>query len=786
MTYIGKALKRKHDPRILTGNGSYIGDIHPEGTLTAGFLRSPHAHARVVDMDLEEARAMSGVVAVFGPNDAKDFPSLPLIFPNPNLTPVTQLPLNPVVHHVGEPVAMVVAKNRYVVEDAIDIIKVKYEKMPSVAHLDDVAKEDAPLAHEHLESNVAARFTQAVGDAKETMKEADVVVNHRFKIGRVSCLPIETRGLLASWNTEGNETRLTVQAATQSQHEMRNILSEMFHISENQVRVIAPDVGGAFGAKAIFYVEDFLVPWAAKKVGAPVKWIEDRMEHMQSCIHEREQYHEASLGVTKEGKIVAVYDHMQANNGAYVPWGVVVPIMTSTLIPGPYKVPNYHCDCTVYYTNTVPLAPFRGAGRPQAALILNRLLDLAADKLGMDPLEIKHKNLIEKHEFPYRTGLQSRDGSPQIYDSGDYKTMLEKVSELGDYKSWRKKQKEFRKKGRYLGIGVVSSIENTGYGTFEGSTIRVEGNGDISVISSASTQGQSHETTLAQVAAEVFNISLEKVHVREGDTSLIAYGTGTFASRVATIVGTAVYEASIKLKNKLLMLGSDLLGVDSDDVDMKDGFVKVKDDKIGALPTNAKIRVSFAELAFAGKGGIPGSTFTYSITPGLEETYFYHPEAAAVTSMADIAVVEVDPDSLGIKILNYATVHDNGTMLNPMVVKGQIQGGISNGIGTALYEEIVYDKEGQLLTSTLMDYLVPSATEIPDMDVGHMETPSPLNPLGIKGAGESGTIPVPALIQAAVEDALSESGVKLENIPIKPTELNELITKIKKEAQPIK
>src|SRR5699024_458592 len=425
----------------------------------------------------------------------------------------------------------------------------------------------------------------------------------------------------------------------------------MFNISYNPVRVIASDVGGAFGAKAIFYVEDFVVPWAAKKVGAPVKWVEDRMEHMQSCIHEREQYHEASLGVTKEGEIISVYDEMLANNGAYVPWGVVVPIMTSTLIPGPYKVPNYQCDCTVYYTNTVPLAPFRGAGRPQAALILNRLLDLAADQLGMDPMEIKRKNLIEKHQFPYRTGLKSRDGSPQVYDSGDYKALLEKVSEASDYQQWREKQKEYRQEGRFIGIGVVSSIENTGYGTFEGATIRVEGNGDVLVYTSAATQGQSHETTFAQIVADVFKLSPEKIHVKQGDTSLISYGSGVFASRIGTIVGTAVYQASNKIKEKLLQLGSDLLDVTVDDVDMDEGYVFIKKHKRSKLLTGEKTNVSFAELAYIGKGGVPGSTFNYSITPGLEETKFYNPKAAAITSMADIAIVEVDPKSMGIKIL---------------------------------------------------------------------------------------------------------------------------------------
>jgi CO/xanthine dehydrogenase Mo-binding subunit len=774
MKYIGKAEKRKDDPRLLSGQGKYIGDIQKKGTLIAAFLRSPHAHAKITDIELENAKQIPGVVAVFGP-DEEDFPPLPLTFPNPNLTPVTQKPLNSVVHHVGEPVAMVVAENRYVAEDALDAIKVTYDPLPSVATLEDVRKEDAPLAHDHLESNVAATINQSVGDAESAMKEADVVVSHKFEIGRVSCLPIETRGLIAEWNEQGPESTLEVYAATQSQHEMRNNLANLFAIDVNRIRVKAPDVGGAFGAKAIFYVEDYLVPWAARKVGAAVQWIEDRMEHMMSSIHEREQLHEAKLGVTKEGKIVAVHDVMLANNGAYVPWGVVVPIMTASLIPGPYKVPNYLCEGTVYYTNTVPLAPFRGAGRPQAALILNRLLDLAADKLGMDPLEIKRKNLIEKHEFPYRTGLLARDGSPQIYDSGDYKKMVGKMADVGEYDKWRKLQKEYRDEGRLIGIGVTACIENTGYGTFEGATVRVELDGHITILTGASTQGQSHETTLAQVAAEVFDVPLEMITVREGDTSVFPHGAGTFASRIATIVGSAVYTAATKVKEKAFEIVSDLWEIDIEEVEMKDGKVFVKNSALNKLESDAQMSISLADLSFISRGGIPGSTFNHPVTPALEYTEYNAPKGAAVTSMADMAVVEIDPKSLEIKVLNYTTVHDNGRILNPVVVKGQIQGGISNGLGTALYEEVIYDDRGQLLTSSLMDYLVPTATEIPDMEIDHIETLSPLNPLGIKGAGESGTIPVPALIQAAIEDALSDWGVKLEKIPIKPSYLHQVL-----------
>lgn len=767
MKYLGKAMKRKVDPRLIRGNGCYIADLSIPGTLTAAFLRSPHAHARILALNLDQARKLPGVIAVYGLEEG--LPSLPLLFPHPSLIPVTQRPFDSVVHHVGEPVAMVIAESRYIAEDALDLIDVVYERLPAVAHLEDALKTDSALAHQHLQSNVAAHFQQKVGDAEAAMKEAPVVVHHRFKIGKVSCLPIETRGLLAKWNLHGPEEMLEVHASTQSQHEMKNILAKLLGVTENQVRVQAPDVGGGFGAKAIFYVEDFLIAWAARKVNTPVRWIEDRMEHMMSSIHEREQMHEASLGVTLEGKIIAVMDSMVANTGAFVPWGIIVPIMTSTLIPGPYKVPNYFCDAKVLYTNTVPLAPFRGAGRPQGALILNRLLDQAAKKLNMDPIEIRRRNLIHADEFPYKTGLLARDGNPQVYDSGDYHRVLNDAVKLGKYEYWRSKQEEFKAQGRYIGIGIAAAIENTGFGSFEGATVRVEINGEITVLTSAATQGQGHETTLAQVAAEVLDVPLEQVTVRQGDTSLITYGTGTFASRIATIVGTAVYKASLGIKEKAGIIAAHKLNIEPRKLELKDGHYQLID--------QPSTRISLGQLAHEARGLFPGSTFSYPITPGLEVTDYFAPAGAAVSSMADIAVVEVDPQTCKITILDYTSIHDNGRLLNPLVVLGQIHGGIATGIGTALYEEIVYDKEGQLLTSTLMDYLVPSACEIPDMNVGHVETPSPLNPLGLKGAGESGAIPVPAALQSAVEDALREWNVKVENIPVKPSHLKELIRK---------
>lgn len=770
MKYIGKALKPKNPSRLIRGEGRYIADLQIEGTLDAAFLRSPHAHAEIISINLEEARQLPGVLGVFGPEEGKDFPNLPLLFPSPKLTPVTQKPLNKFIHHVGEPVAVVVAENRYIAEDAIDLIQVDYEPLPAVVDLHGALKEPN-LTHRQLDSNVAAHIISSVGNAEEAMKEADLVVKQDFNIGRVSCLPIETRGLLAKWDYNATDAKLDVYAATQSQHEMRNTLAKLLELQDHQVRVIAPDVGGAFGAKAVFYVEDFIIPWVAREVGAPVRWIEDRNEHMQSAIHEREQLHEASLGVTKEGEIVAVIDKMLANNGAYVPWGVIVPIMTSSLIPGPYKVPNYLCDLNVLYTNTVPLAPYRGAGRPQAAVILNRLLDKAAKQLNMDPVEIRRKNLIQKDEFPYETGLLSRDGSPQVYDSGDYEKLVEKAIRVGKYDHWRKLQKEYKREGRYIGIGFAVAIKNSGYGSFEGATVRVEGDGSITIFSGASNQGQSHETTLAQVAAEVFDMPVENITVKEGDTSLISYGTGTFASRIATIVGTAVYNASQEIKEKMLTIASIKLNVNKEELVLGNGAVHHK--------RNSTKKLSFVDILLEARALPPGSTFTYPVSPGLEATDYFAPTAAAISSMADLIIVEIDPDTFKIKILDYTSIHDCGRLLNPLVVKGQVIGGISNAIGNAMYEEIIYDDEGQILNGTLMDYLVPTSIESPDVTFDYIETLSPLNPLGIKGAGEGGSVPVLAAVQSAVEDALCDWNISIGELPVKPSKIREQLRKEK-------
>ena len=766
MEMIGASMKRLGDPRLLRGQGRYVADVKLPNMLHAAFVRSIHAHAEILDVDAGAARSVPGVVAIWTPQDVS-FAALPLLFPHSQLDPVTQVPLGRMVHHVGEPVCMVVADSRYHAEDAAAQIIVRYRSLPAVAVLPDAVRDGAPRVHADRLSNVAARVTQSVGDAVAVLKDAPVVVRESLEIGRVSCMPMETRGLVASWEATGIEDRLTVYAATQTPHMMRRIYSQYFGVKEYQIRVVAPDVGGAFGAKEPFYVEDFLVAWASRQLGRPVAWIEDRMEHMSSAIHEREQSHQAALGITREGKILVVHDRFYANTGAYVPWGVVVPIITSTLIPGAFKVPHYLCEATVVYTNTTPLAPYRGAGRPQAAMVINRLLDSAARELKMDPEEIRRINFIQPDEFPYETGLISREGTPMVLDSGNYPELWDALLERGKYRAWRETQEYARKQRRRLGIGVAIGIENTAMGPFEGATVRMEEDGSVTVATGAASQGQGHDTTLAQVVAEVLAVAPEQVKILEGDTQHIAMGTGTFASRTAALAGSAVYQAAQVVKDKILEIAAQRLEASREDLEIKDGTVQVS-----GVPQKA---IQLGQLAFEAGGPFPGSTYSLPTEPGLSSTQYFSPKGAAYSASAHMAVVEVDSATGAISILQYVSAHDCGNQINPMIVEGQIIGGVIAGIGTALYEEVQYDQQGQLLTSTLMDYLVPGAAEMPDLVLTHRSTPSPLNPLGAKGVGESGAIPAPAAVLAAVQDALNDLGIVLSRIPVRPSQVREAL-----------
>ncbi len=791
--YIGQALRRKEDIRFITGTGHYVADIKLEGTLHMAVLRSSHAHARIENIDVSEVGSIPGVARVVSFKDlgavGKPLPPLPMIVPHPALTPAMPYPLaKEKVHYVGEPVAAVVASDRYAAEDALEAIIVEYAPLPAVVDArGDALRENAPLIHEHIGSNCAAQVEEAVGDADQAFSEADVVVRSTFRIGRCSSQSMETRGILAVPDPLGN---LTVWYSTQSPHTARRFIAEYLGMSEDQVRVIAPDIGGGFGAKNRIYPEEILVPWLATQLNQPVEWIGDRMEDFMSTYQEREQWHAAEMALRSDGTILGVRDRYVADNGAFSPAGIIAPLTTALTIPGPYKVPNYSAHMTCVYTNKVPVAPYRGTGRPQGMFVMERLLDLAAEKLGIDKVDLRLRNLIPPEEMPYDVGLHSRDGRRMIYESGDYPRAARMALDMIGYEAFRKEQEAQRKRGRYLGIGVANMVEMAGLGAFEGARVKVDPvSGKVTVSTGASSQGQSHETTLAQVCAERLGVSFDDVTVVGGDTSAIPYGIGTYASRVALAGGNAVSGAALKVREKALQLAAIYLEAAPGDLEITDGLVHVK----GSLQAN----VSLQELAMIAAG--PNSknvTIAGGASPanalvsdkrklpedfqaGLEEVFYYSPSALSYANGTHAAIVEVDPETGLVDVLRYVIVHDCGTVLNPMVVEGQIRGGVAQGLGNALYEEVIYDQDGQPLTSSYMDYLLPTSTEVPDIELGHMESPNPNNPEGIKGIGEGGTVPGPAVINSAIDDALSPFGVYTTETPLSPSKVHSLLKEAK-------
>ncbi|MBI2370171.1 MAG: xanthine dehydrogenase family protein [Deltaproteobacteria bacterium] len=768
--FVGARIKRREDRRLITGEGAYVADLARPGMVHAAILRSPYARARIRAVDLTAARQSPGVLLALAFEDLQPAGPLPLPVPHPALKAAQEFPLAPgMVHYVGEPVAVVVAEERYAAEDALDLIRVEYEPLPPVVDPERALAADAPLVHEELGTNVAAHLEQETGDVERAFREADHVFRERFRVLRGSGQSIEARAVLAAYDPLLQA--LTVWSSTQTPHLIRRGLAPLLNLTEAQIRIIAPDVGGGFGSKGVFYPEEFLVPFLAIRLGRPVKWVEDRREHLQTAIQERGQVHEVEVAVRRDGRILAVRDRFVADQGAYTPWGIVVPVLTATMVPGPYKIPNYRFEVTVVYTNTVPSAPVRGAGRPQAVFVMERMVDRVARELGLDPAEVRFRNFIPPHEFPYVVGLRSRDGRLQTYDSGNYPEGLTRALRLIGYEEVRKEQERLRAEARYLGVGMACCVEATGLGPHEGATVRVDPSGRVYLYTGASPQGQGHETMLAQVCADALGVELEEITVVTGDTAGIPQGTGTFASRIATVAANAVTAAATEVRARALRAGAYLLEARVEDLDLISGRVQVRGVPEKGVPLGQVARVA------AGAVPGPGSPMPEGVETSLEATSYFTPAQAAYASGTHAAVVEVDVETGMVKVLKYGAIHDCGRMINPMIVEGQVCGGVAHGIGNALLEEPVYDGSGQLLTSTFMDYLLPSAAEVPEILLDHVETLSPLNPLGVKGAGEGGTIPAPAAIAAAVEDALAPFGVRITEVPLSPERLRRLISR---------
>jgi carbon-monoxide dehydrogenase large subunit len=787
---MGQPVQRVEDQRFLRGDGRYVDDVAVgPGTLHAAVLRSPHAHARIVDIDVSEVLDVDGVHAVWTYDDLAGLSApmaepLPLLIPHPTLTHGrTQYALaKDEVNYMGEAVAFVVADDRYVAEDALSRIRVDYDFLPPVVGIP-AARAAEHLVHEDVPGNVGARMEQEVGDARAAIAAAPHRLALDLTIERSSCQPMEGRGVVARWDPDVN--RLTAWSSTQTSTGVRAALAVKLGLDLGQVDVITPDVGGGFGVKINHpWPEELLVPLAARALGRPVKYTEDRREHFIATAHERGQEHHIEVGFDDDGRLLGLDVEFWHDHGAYTPYGLIVPIITSTQLLGPYKPQSYRVVFESIYTNTVMVTPYRGAGRPQGCFAMERTMDAIAQYLGKDRAEVRAVNFIQPDEFPYDQGLVFQDGRELEYDSGDYPASLERIKALVGWDEFPAFQAEMAAQGRRVGIGLACYVEGTGVGPYEGAHVHIETTGKVKVATGLTTQGQGHATVFAQLVADELGVRLEDVEVVTGDTRRMPYAVGTFASRAAVMSGSAIHLAAKRTKEKVLRIAAEALEVDEKDLQIVDGVVSVVGLPEAAIDLGTisvlsnPLRYAFDEASKAATQfsvGDPGKPpVAEDDEPGLEGRDFYSPERATFASGMHAVIVETDPETAEITILKYAVVHDCGNLINPMIVEGQIHGGVAQGIGGALYERMAYDESGQLLNASFMDFLIPYVTEIPDrIDIDHLETPSPLNPLGIKGAGEAGVIPSAAVFAAAIEDAerTAVPGFGITAMPISPSEL---------------
>jgi carbon-monoxide dehydrogenase large subunit len=779
----GEPVRRREDARLIIGKGRYLDDIGSTA-LAAAFVRSPHAHARIVDIDAEAALDVEGLVAIYTYEDLHGpmAEPLPVLIPHPQLTaPRTGYPLaNGEVNHVGEPIVMVVATDRYVAEDAAERILVTYEELPVVVGVD-AAREAKAAVHPDVPDNVAARHHQETGDVEPALATSPRTMSFTQYIERSSCQPMEGKGVHARWDTADKSLR--VYTSTQASTSVRAAIAAKLELSLDKVEVIAPDVGGGFGVKIVHpWPEELLVPMAAIALGQEVKWTEDRREHFISSAHEREQRQEITVGYDDEGRITALDVHIWHDNGAYTPYGIIVPIVTATQLVGPYAIPVYRVIVESVFTNTVIVTPYRGAGRPQGCYAMERTMDRIADELGLDRAEVRERNLIQADQFPYDHHLTFQDGRPVIYDSGDYPGLMDKLKTLVGWSEAETLRAEAASRGKMLGVGMAMYVEGTGPGPYEGGHVQVLGSGKVLVSTGLTSQGQGHETAFAQIVASELGVPIEDIEVTTGDTRRFGYAVGTFASRAAVMSGNAVALAARGVREKALRIAADVLEADPGDLEIDEGLISVKGTPGASIPLRTvavlsnPLRYAFDEAAkqatqFA-RHDDTKPPVAEGDAPGLEHRDYYSPIRSTFASGAHAAIVEIDPATWEIDVVKYAVVHDCGNMVNPMIVEGQVHGGVAQGVGGALYERMVYDQDGQLQNASFMDFLMPYASEVPDIDIDHQQTPSPLNPLGIKGAGEAGVIPGTAAIASAIEDAV---GRRIAAMPISPTQLYDLV-----------
>ena len=793
--YVGQRVKRTEDPRLIKGLAHYVDDIRLPGTLHVAFVRSLYAHARIKSLDTKEAAKSRGVVAVYAGKDvAEKIGPVPCASALAGLkVPDYRVLATDKALFVGHPVAAVVANDKYAARDAVDLVSIEYEELAPVINVEEAAKGGAVI-HEKFGDNIAYKLTSGEGDIEAALKSADRVVVQRMIHQRLAPIALEPRGVFALYLP--GEEELVIWSSTQIPHLLRTQLALMLGIPENKLRIVAPEVGGGFGSKLNVYAEEALLGWIAMQLSKPVKWIETRRENIQATIHGRAQVGTVEVGCKKDGTVTGLRYNVLADLGAYhqllTP---AIPTLTGLMLSGAYKIPAIQMNVTGVFTNKMATDAYRGAGRPEATYVVERAMDLVARELDLDPVEVRRKNFPAAREFPFHTatGLD--------YDSGNYEAALSKALAISDYQRLREEQKSARAKGKLIGIGLSSYVEICALGPsqampaggWESATVRIEPTGKVTILTGASPHGQGQETSFAQIAADELGVDINDIKVVHGDTSIVQYGIGTFGSRATAVGGTAVLKAIEKLKEKASKIAAHLLQTDSSHVAFLQGrFIKqepraaaageasrpsvpVGQAPAGSLPEpqgNGKSSVTFQEIALAAhlaKELPPG------MEPGLSATYFFEPKNFTFPFGTHVCVVEIDKETGEIKIVRYVAVDDCGKVINPMLVDGQVQGGIVQSIGQALFEEVVYDEQGQLITGELMDYALPKAAQVPWFELDRTETPSPVNPLGIKGVGEAGTIGATPAIVNAIVDALSPYGVKHLDMPVRPETVWRLI-----------
>ena len=763
-TLVGKRIRRREDPRLITGTATYVDDIKMPGMYYAAILRSPHAAAKIRSIDVSKAAALKGVAAVFTGKDTENAGAVPCGASLPGLrVPHHHLLAVDRVYMVGHPVAVVVAADRYIANDGLDLIEVDYEPEAAVADPEKALEPGAHAVHPQWADNIAFTFHQEGGDTAKAFAEAEVIVKQRIVSQRLIPNAMETRGVVAEWRAA--ERAMTLYTSTQAPHLVRSLVAQILGIDENRFRVVAPEVGGGFGSKIQTYAEEILMAYVSMKIHKPVKWIESRRENFLCTIHGRGHVDYYEIAAKRDGTILGIKLKIIQDLGAYFTLLTpAIPTLSVLMMPGLYRTPNVSADIVGAFTNCAPTDAYRGAGRPEATHGIERMVDMLAAELKMDPAEIRLKNFVRNEEFPFptATGL--------VYDSGDYSAPLKKVMEMGDYNKLRAEQVEARKQGKLMGIGLSTYGEICAFGPspatpaggWESATVKIEPSGKVTVLTGISPHGQGEETTFAQITGDELGVDIDDILVSHGDTSLVQYGIGTFGSRSTAVGGTAVYFALQELKTKIKKFGAMML--ESEDITFSGG--RCADNKTGKS-------VSLKEIAAASYRAmkLPPNT-----EPGLVATYFWEPPNFTFPFGAHLVVTDVERETGAVSIRRYVAVDDCGNILNPLIVDGQVHGGVAQGIGQALWEQAVYDDSGQLVTGEFMDYTMPRAHMMPWIESGHTVTPTPVNPLGVKGVGEAGTIGASPAVVNSVVDALSPLGVRHLDMPLTPEKLWKLIS----------